>query len=97
MLLFYNTTYLWNQTTRANGVSHAHRHVVRILSPPDKELVSHIVGPVIDHETATLDPTWVAAAEVDGHVGAVTAALIRAALEVPFLIEDNLQEFQKDL
>lgn len=57
ILFFHNTTYLWNKATRAYGVTHAHGHVVRILSSPDKELVSHIVGPVIDHETATLDPT----------------------------------------
>ena len=65
----------------------SHRtHVVRVLSPPHKLLVSHVVGAVVDHEAATLHPAGVAVTQVGGHVRAVAAGLIGATLEVLVLI-----------
>ena len=66
--------------------------VVRVLSPPDKELVSHVVSAIIDHEAAALHPAGVAPAQVGGHVSAVAAGLIGTTLEVPVLVEDDLKK-----
>ena len=55
-------------------------------------LVSHVVVPLIDHETATLHPAGVAPAKVRRHIGAVARALIGAALEVFVLVENDLKE-----
>lgn len=73
-------------------VTHSHHaHVVAVITPPQEVLVSHIVGPVIDHEAASLHPAGVAPAQVGGHVRAVALALIGTSLEVPFLEEDDLR------
>ena len=54
------------------------------------------VGALVDHEAAALHPAGVAAAEMGGHLRAVAAGLIGPALEVPVLVEDDLQnKFQK--
>ena len=45
---------------------------------------------VVDHEAATFHPAGVAAAQVGSELGAVAAALVRAPLEVPVLVEDDL-------
>ena len=66
--------------------------VLRVLSPPQEVLVAHVVGPVVHHEHATLHPAGVAPVQVGGELGAVAAALIGAALEVPVLVEDDLEK-----
>lgn len=43
-------------------VGHSHHVVVRVLSPPQEVLLSHVVGVIIQHEAATLNPAGVAAA-----------------------------------
>ena len=51
---------------------------------------------VVDHEAATFHPAGVAAAQVGGQLRAVAAGLVGPALEVPVLVEDDLQnKFQK--
>lgn len=65
--------------------------VIRILSPPHQHLVAHEVGLLVDHEEATLHPAGVAPAQIGCELGAVTAGFIGAALEVPVLVEDDLQ------
>jgi len=82
--------YLRNHATGPDAITHSHAHVISILAPPHKELVSHKVRTVINHKATTLHSAGVAAAEVGRHVNAVTAALIGATLEVPVLVEDNL-------
>lgn len=73
-----------------DAITHAkHAHVISILAPPHEVLVSHVVGAVIDHEAAPLHLARVTAAQVGGHVWAVTHALIGAALEIPLLVEDD--------
>ena len=75
-----------------DAVGHAHALVVGVLAPLDEVLVAHEVGAVVDHEEATLHPAGVAPAQVGRHVGAVAAGLVRPALEVPVLVEDDLEE-----
>lgn len=53
--------------------------------------MAHEVGLLVDHEEATLHPAGVASAQVGSELGAVAAGLIGAALEVPVLVEDDLQ------
>jgi len=72
-------------------VESVHLVVVGVLAPPHEELVSRVVGAVVGHEAAALHPAGVAPAQVGGHVGAVAARLIGAALEVLVLIEDDLE------
>lgn len=77
-----------------DAVAHAHSHqvlVIRILSPPHQHLMAHEVGLLVDHEEATLHPAGVAPAQVGSQLGAVAAGFIGATLEVPVLVEDNLQ------
>lgn len=83
--------YHGNRSTRPDTITHAHTLVVRVLSSPDKELVSHEVGTIIDHEAATLHPAGVTPAQVGGHVRTVAAGLIGATLKVSVLIEDDLR------
>lgn len=88
------STYHWDHATGPNAVAHTHSHqalVVWILAPPHQHLMAHEVGLLIDHEEATLHPAGVAPAQVGGELGAVTAGLIGATLEVPVLIEYDLQ------
>ena len=66
--------------------------VVGVLSPGQDVLRAHVVGPLIDHPGTTLHPDGVAAAEMRAQFGAVAAALIVEALEVPVLIEEDLHK-----
>ena len=68
-----------------------HAHVVGVLAPPHEVLVAHVVGAVVAHEAAAVHPAGVAPAHVGGHVSAVAAAVIGAALEVPLLVEGDLE------
>lgn len=52
--------------------------------------MAHEVGSLIDHETATLYPDGVAAAEIRVKICAVITALIAPTLEVLVLVKDNL-------
>ena len=83
--------YHGNHTAGPDAIAHAHTLIVRVLSPPYKVLVSHVVGAVIDHEGTTLHPAGVAATQVGGHVRAVVAGLIGTTLEVLVLVEDDLK------
>ena len=84
--------YHGDHTTGADAIVEAiHTLVVRVLSPPHEELVSHVVGAIVGHEATALHPARVALAQVGGHVRAVAAALIGAALEVLVLVEDDLE------
>lgn len=65
--------------------------VIWIISPPHQHLMAHEVGLLIDHEEATLHPAGVAPAQIGSELRAVTAGFIGAALEVPVLVEDDLQ------
>ena len=88
MILFYHGDHAAGPDT----VTHSHHaHVVRVIAPSQKVLVSHVVGAVIDHKAAPLHPAGVAPAQVGGHVRAVALALIGATLEVPFFVEDDLR------
>ena len=69
--------------------------VVRVLSSPHKELVSHVVSAIVDHEAAALHPAGVTPAQVGGHVSTVAAGLIGTTLKVPVLIEDDLRNESK--
>ena len=77
-----------------NAVAHAHALVVGVLAPLDEVLVAHEVGAVVDHEEAALHPAGVAPAQVGGHVSAVAAALVGAALEVLLLVEGDLKKYR---
>lgn len=65
--------------------------VVGVLSPGQDVLVTSEVGLLVQNPAATLHLDGVAAAEVRLSVGAVAVALESAALEVSFLVEDDLQ------
>lgn len=87
-------TYRGDHAARPDTVTHAHSHqvlVVWILSPPHQHLMTHEVGLLIDHEKATLHPAGITPAQIGSELRAVTAGFIGSALEVPILIEDNLQ------
>ena len=72
--------------------SHAHHALhVMVLAPPHEELLTHVVGTLVDHEAAALHPAGLAPAQVGGHVRAVAHALIGTTLEVPLLVEDDLE------
>ena len=77
-----------------DAVAHGHSHqalVVGVLAPPHQHLVAHEVGALVDHEAAALHPAGVAPAQVGGQLGTVAAGLIGATLEVPVLVEDDLE------
>lgn len=87
--------YHGDHATRPDAVTHAHMLIVRVLSPPDKELVSHVVSAIVHHEAAALHPARVAPAQVGGHISTIAAGLIGTTLEVPVLIEDDLRNKRK--
>lgn len=64
--------------------------IVRVLSPGQDILVAIVVWFLVQHPAAALHFDGVTAVEVGVHVGAVRVALIGAALEVPVLIEYDL-------
>lgn len=66
--------------------------IIRILARAENVLVAHVVGLLVGHPVTTADTDGVAAVEVPVGVHAVTAALPVAALEVPTLVEDDLQK-----
>lgn len=79
-----------------DAVAHSHHaHVVRVVAPPQQVLVAHEVGAVVDHEAASLHPAGVTPAQVGRHVGTVAAALVGPTLEVPVLVEDDLERSTK--
>lgn len=67
-------------------------HVIRVLAPSQKLLVTHEFRSVIDHEATAFYFDGVTAIEVGMQVSAVTHALMVTATEVPILIKDNLEE-----
>jgi len=86
------TAHHGDHTGRPDAVAHAHALVVGVLAPPDEELVPHEVGTVVDHEAAVLHPAGSTPVQEGGHVGAVAAGLVGATLEVPVLVEDDLEK-----
>lgn len=85
-----------DHTAGPDAVAHAHHaHVVSIFTPPQEVLVAHVVGAVVHHEAASLNPAGVAPAQVGGHVRAVVHDLIGTTLEVPVLVEDDLRRERK--
>lgn len=89
-------SYHGDHAAGANVLHHHHAHhaahalQVGVLPSPQEALVAHEVGAVVHHEAAAVHPAGVAAVQVHLDVGAVGAALIGAALEVPLLEEDDL-------
>lgn len=59
--------------------------------------MSSVVGVLIKHPVSIFNTDGVAAIEVRVEVRTVGAALIRAALEVPVLIEDDLKFANKNI
>ena len=57
--------------------------------------MAHEVGLLVDHEEAVLHPAGVTLVQVGGELGAVAAGLIGATLEVPVLVENDLQKKKK--
>ena len=83
--------YHGDQSAGADTAAEAHPPlVVGVLAPPHEVLVAHVARPLVDHKAAALHPDGVAAAEVGVQVGAVVAALMAPALEVPVLVENYL-------
>ncbi|KAL0624474.1 UPF0764 protein C16orf89 [Plecturocebus cupreus] len=64
--------------------------IVRVLASAQEVLVTLVIGALIDHPAATVHSDRVAATEVDPQVGAVTDAIVAAALKVSVLVEDSL-------
>lgn len=94
-------SYHGDHATGANGIHHRHAHhaphaphalEIRVLASPQENLITHEVGAVVHHEAPVVHSAGVAAVQVHVDVGAVTAALIGAALEVSLLIENDLQK-----
>lgn len=65
--------------------------ILGILSSGQEELLARVVRLVVYHELPTLHPAGAASAQVRGDLRAVADALIRAALEVSLLEEDDLE------
>lgn len=85
--------YHWDHTTGSDAIIHSHHtHVIGILAPSQKVLVSHEVASVVDHEATTFHSDGVTAIEVGMQVSAVTYALMVTAAEVPVLVKDNLEK-----
>ena len=96
-MLSYQGAYHGDHSARPDAVSHAHLAlVVRVLSPLQEMLLSHVVSTIIDHEHAAVHPDGVTAVEVRVQVGTVTHALMVTATKVPVLIEDNLRRQKAD-
>ena len=85
-------THISDHTTGPDGVVEGHPVlVVRVLPWGEDILEAYVVRSFIDHPESTLHPDGVAAAEVSVQVTGVAAALMEASLEVPVLIEDELE------
>lgn len=90
-IVFYSWSYPGDHAAGPNTVIQAsHAHVVGVLAPLHEVLISHVAGPVIDHEHATLHPDGAAALEHGVQVSTVTHALIVTASKVSVLVEDDL-------
>ena len=91
------STYRGDHATGPDAVADTGPHqalVVRVLPPPHQRLVAGEVVLLIDHEEAALHPAGVALGQEGGELGAVAAGLVGPALEVPVLVEYDLQETQ---
>lgn len=87
-----NKVYRGDHTAGPDAVVETHPAlVVWVLPLPQEVLVAHVIGFLINNPVPTVHPDRVAAAEVGMQVRALTAALERAALEVPVLVEDDLK------
>lgn len=100
----YTISYHRNHATRADVVHHGHAHhtghaspalKVRVVSPPQEDLVAQEVWAVVHHKATVVHPAGIAAVQVHVNVGAVGAALIGPTLEVLLLIESNLKQRKK--
>lgn len=94
-------SYHGDHATGANVIHHcyarharhaAHALKIWVLASPQEGLITHEIGAVVHHEAPVVHPAGVAAVQVHVDVRAVTAALIGPTLEVPVLIESNLQQ-----
>lgn len=89
-------SYHGDHATGADGIHHrrARPHALKIGVLPSLQegLITHEVGVVVRHEAPVVHPAGVAAVQVHVDVGAVAAAIIGATLEVPLLVENNLQK-----
>lgn len=86
-------TYLGDHTARSNAVIHSnHTLVIRVLSSFQVVLVAHVVGPLIDHEAATLHLDGVTSVEVGVKVGTVATALMIVPLKVSVFVKYDLQK-----
>lgn len=97
-------SYHGDHATRADVIHHrqahhahhaAHALEIRVLPPPQEDLVTQEVGAVVHHKASVVHPAGVAAVQVRLDVGAVGAALIGPTLEVLVLIENNLWQERK--
>ena len=87
--------YRGDHTAGADAVVESHPAlVVGEIALIQVVLIAHVVRPLVDHPAATLHLDGVAAAEVGVQVGAFSAALVRASLEVPILVECDLKTGQ---
>lgn len=92
------SSYHGDHAAGPDAVAQAHHaHAVGVIASPDEMLVAHVVGAVVHHEAASLHSAGVTAAQEGRHVGTVAHALVRAALEVPLLVEDDLGRRQRSL
>lgn len=97
-VMWTNVLYHGDDAAGSDPVVHApspHAHVVGVLAPPEEILVPGVGGLIVHHPAAALHPARVAAAQEGWHVGAVAAALVGTASEVPILIEDDLKKNKK--
>lgn len=90
-------TYGGEHLAGADAVVEAHPGVVvGVLSGAEDVLVAHVVRLLIGHPVSPADTDGVAAPDVPEGVHAVTAALPVAALEVAALVEDDLDEGERE-
>ena len=66
--------------------------VVWVLPRAQHILVAHEVWSLVDSPESPLHSDGVAAAEVRVQVAGVIVALVETTLEVPFLVEDDLEK-----
>ena len=100
-LEIYQKSYHGDHATGADGVHHRHAHhahhashalEIGVLASLQEDLITHEVWAVVRHEAPVVHPAGVAAVQVHVDVGAVGAAVIGPTLEVPLLVENDLQQ-----
>lgn len=92
VVLSCRCTYVSEEATGADGVGEAVPALVgRVLPSHEDVLVAHVVGSLVDDPGPALHPDGVTAADVGAELGAVAAAFVVMALEVPVLVEEDLQ------